>query len=156
MADWAMRQATAADLESAVELRAVVLRADLERLGRYDDHRVRQRLRDTYVPANTRVIEVDGAFAGCVALRPADGGHWLEHFYLDPQVQGRGVGSAVLRELLEQCDRDGVRVRLIVLRGSEAGRLYARHGFTVASEEPVDVLMVREPAGVLGGGGGRS
>lgn len=141
-----MRPACAADVEAVAELRAVVLRADLERLGRYDGHRVRQRLRDGFDPGHTRVIEVGGAFAGCVALRPAEDAHWLEHFYLDPRVQGRGVGAAVLRELLECCDREGARVRLNVLRGSPARRLYERYGFVLEGQDPVDVFMVREPA----------
>jgi hypothetical protein len=34
---------------------------------------------------------------------------------------------------------------LNVLRGSRARRLYERHGFGVETEDPVDVLMVREP-----------
>ncbi|MFF7984461.1 GNAT family N-acetyltransferase [Streptomyces sp. NPDC007901] len=145
MGDWEMRPASVADVEAVAELRAVVLRADLERLGRYDPRRVRQRLRDGFDAAHTWVIEVGGGFAGCVALRPAGDAHWLEHFYLDPAVQGAGVGSAVLRELLERCDRDGVVVRLNVLRGSAARRLYERHGFTVEAEDAVDVFMVRTP-----------
>jgi hypothetical protein len=52
----------------------------------------------------------------------------------------------VLRTLLEQCDRDGTLVRLNVLRGSPARRLYERHGFSLESEDPVDEFMVREPA----------
>ncbi|MCG3043026.1 GNAT family N-acetyltransferase [Streptomyces sp. S1A] len=146
MVDWDIRQASAADAAEAAELRALVLRDDLERLGRYDEQRVRQRLRDGFDPAHTWVIEVDGAFAGCVALRRAGDAHWLEHFYLAPRLQGRGIGSGVLRGLLEQCDRDGVLVRLNVLRGSSARRLYERHGFTLETEGPVDVFMVREPA----------
>lgn len=147
MADWEIRPASASDVEAVAELRAVVLRADLERLGRYDERRVRQRLRDGFEPAHTWVIEVGGAFAGCVALRPAEDAHWLEHFYLAPRLQGGGVGSGVLRELLERCDRggDGLVVRLNVLRGSPARRLYERHGFTVETEDPVDVFMVRHP-----------
>ncbi|MBQ0950360.1 MULTISPECIES: GNAT family N-acetyltransferase [Streptomyces] len=145
MADWGVRPASAGDVEAVAELRALVLRADLERLGRYDARRVRQRLRDGFAPAHTRVIEVDGAFAGCVALRPAEDAQWLEHFYLDPRVQGGGIGTAVLRELLERCDRGGTVVRLNVLRGSPAQRLYERHGFAVESEDPVDVFMVRAP-----------
>ncbi|MET9353837.1 GNAT family N-acetyltransferase [Streptomyces sp. NPDC006617] len=143
MADWGVRPASAVDVEAVAELRALVLRADLERLGRYDAQRVRQRLRDGFVPAHTLVIEVGGAFAGCVSLRPAEDAHWLEHFYLAPQVQGGGLGTAVLRELLERCDREGTVVRLNVLRGSPARRLYERHGFAVESEDPVDVFMVR-------------
>ncbi|MEV6739922.1 GNAT family N-acetyltransferase [Streptomyces sp. NPDC051104] len=146
MADWDMRPASMSDVEAVVELRAVVMRADLERLGRYDEQRVRQRLRDRFDPAHTWVIEVGGAFAGCVALRPAEDAHWLEHFYLAPHLQGSGIGSGVLRELLERCDSRGVLVRLNVLQGSPARRLYERHGFTVETEDPVDVFMVRKPA----------
>jgi GNAT superfamily N-acetyltransferase len=146
MADWDIRPALVSDLEAAVELRAVVLRADLERLGRYDEQRVRQRLRDRFDPAHTWVIEVSGAFAGCVALRPSKDAHWLEHFYLAPHLQRSGIGSGVLRQLLESCDRRGVPVRLNVLQGSPARRLYERHGFSVETEDPVDVLMVRKPA----------
>ena len=146
MADWKFRPASTADVDMVAELRAVVMRADLERLGRYDERRVRQRLRDGFVPAHTWVIEVAGAFAGCVALRPAEDAHWLEHFYLAPHLQGSGIGSAVLRALLERRDRDGIRVRLNVLQGSPARRLYERHGFTVETEDAVDVFMVREPS----------
>ncbi|MFE1449744.1 GNAT family N-acetyltransferase [Streptomyces olivaceoviridis] len=146
MGEWSIRPASGTDVEVVAELRAVVLRADLERLGRYDERRVRQRLRDGFVPAHTWVIEVGGAFAGCVALRPAEDAHWLEHFYLAPHLQGNGIGAAVLRGLLERCDRDGILVRLNVLRGSPARRLYERHGFTLDTEDPVDVFMVREPA----------
>lgn len=135
-----------ADVEAVAELRAVVLRPDLERLGRYDGQRVRQRLRDGFTPAHTWVIEVDRAWAGCVALRPAADAYWLEHFYLDPDSQGRGIGTAVLGRLLEGCDREDAVVRLNVLQGSPARRLYERHGFTVETEDEVDVFMVRHPA----------
>jgi GNAT superfamily N-acetyltransferase len=159
MADFHPRPASAADVDALAELRAVVLRADLERLGRYDEDRVRQRLRDRFVPAYARVIEAEGTIGGCVSLRPAQDGHWLEHFYLTPHLQGSGIGTAVLRDLLEQCDRDGVVVRLNVLQGSPARRLYERHGFTVAAEDPVDVFMVRasgeQPVEVVGQNGQR-
>ncbi|MFF5477203.1 GNAT family N-acetyltransferase [Streptomyces sp. NPDC012935] len=164
MADWGLRPASAYDVEAVAALRAVVLRADLERLGRYDERRVRQRLRDGFDPAHTWVIEAGDAFAGCVALRPAEDRRrpqrwqerWLEHFYLVPQLQGRGIGSDVLRELLERCDREGVLVRLNVLQGSPARRLYERHGFTVGTEDAVDVFMVREPNRAPGASGQES
>ncbi|MDI2127759.1 GNAT family N-acetyltransferase [Yinghuangia seranimata] len=146
MADWEIRPASGHDVEAIAELRAVVMRDDLERLGRYDPHRVRQRFRDGFTPGHTWVVEVRGAFAGSVALRPADDAHWLEHFYLDPAHQGAGIGTAVLRHVLAPCDRDRVPVRLQVLQGSPARRLYERHGFTVDTEDAVDVYMLRTPS----------
>ncbi|WP_433301716.1 N-acetyltransferase family protein [Actinoplanes sp. CA-030573] len=150
--EWRLRPATAADVEALAELRAVVLRADLERLGRYDSHRVRQRLRDSFSPSHTSIVLVDGALAGSVTLRPAEGRQWLEHFYLAPDHQGRGLGSEILRELLDGTDARGETVALNVLRGSPARRLYERHGFVVEVEDPIDVFMVRGP-GVPGQSG---
>ena len=148
---WVLRSAGPEDVEPIAELRAVVMRPDLERLGRFDEHRVRQRLRNSFSPQHTSVIVADGAFAGCVTVRPAEDGRWLEHFYLTPALQGRGLGSAVLRAILERTDAQGMIVRLNVLQGSAARRLYERHGFTVEDQDPIDVHMVRQPgAGALG------
>ncbi|MZG06642.1 GNAT family N-acetyltransferase [Streptomyces sp. SID5614] len=142
---WTLRQSLPQDIEAIAELRAEVMRPDLERLGRYDEHRVRQRLRDAYAPEHTSVIEAAGSFAGCVALRPAEDGWWLEHFYLSPALQGRGIGSAVLRGVLDRADAERIPVRLDVLQGSPARRLYERHGFTLEREDAVDVFLVRNP-----------
>lgn len=144
---WALRATEPADVDVLVELRATVMRPDLERLGRFDEYRVRQRLRDSLSPRYTSVIEVDGELAGCVTVRPTREGQRLEHFYLAPQHQGRGLGSAVLRVLLARTDAQGADVRLDVLQGSAARRLYERHGFTSEAQDPVDVRMVRVAGG---------
>ncbi|MFE6865309.1 GNAT family N-acetyltransferase [Kitasatospora sp. NPDC057692] len=144
---WALRPGRPADIEPIAELRAEVMRADLVRLGRYDEHRVRQRLRDTFSTRYTSVVEVGGALAGCVTVRPDErdgsGGRLLEHFYLSPAYQGRGLGTAVLRHVLARADAARVPVRLVVVQGSAARRLYERHGFTVEAQDPVDVHLLR-------------
>lgn len=145
---WSLRSAVAGDLAVLAELRATVLRSDLERLGRYDPVRVRRRLRDSFSPACTSIVLVDGSLGGSITLRPgADGRQVLEHFYLLPRLQGRGLGSAVLKSVLERADSRDQTVVLDVLRGSAARRLYERHGFVVESEDAVDVFMVRPPGG---------
>jgi GNAT superfamily N-acetyltransferase len=144
-AGWSLRSATTADIETIAELRARVMRADLERVGRYDEHRVRQRLRDSFSTRYTTVVMSGRELAGCVTVRPAGDRQWLEHFYLAPHHQGRGLGTAVLRTVLERADAEGRAVALKVLRGSAARRLYERHGFVVEAEDPVDVSMVRPP-----------
>jgi hypothetical protein len=55
------------------------------------------------------------------------------------------VVAAVLRTLLLRADTAGHTLRLDVLQGSPARRLYERHGFTLESEDSVDVFMVRRP-----------
>jgi len=72
---------------------------------------------------------------------PADPQHWyLAVLGTDPDAQGRGLGTAVLRRVLEQCDEDGVGA---FLESSKERNVdyYARHGFRVVEE----VRLVRGP-----------
>lgn len=138
-----VRQAVQADTEQLADLRALVLREDLTRLGRYDEIRVRERFRNTFHPEHTHILEQEGILIGCVALKPVEGGLLLEHFYIHPKYQGKALGTKVLNLLLEQEEVRGKRITLNVLQGSPAQRLYERFGFIVDHEDEVDVFMTR-------------
>ena len=119
----------------------------LERIGRLDPERSAARFAREFRPGQTRLILADGAFAGCVTVY-ADGDAWvLEHFYLRPQQQGRGLGGEVLRRLLAEADAAGAAVRLSVLVESDANRFYPRYGFVETHRELFDIYYCREPAG---------
>lgn len=98
-------------------------------------------MRDGFRPENTRIIMIDGENAGSIAVREEPDARWIEHFYLAPTAQNRGVGSAVLARVL--AEGPPKQHRLNVLQGSAARRLYERHGFIVDSEDDVDVWMTR-------------
>ncbi|HEY9290830.1 MAG TPA: GNAT family N-acetyltransferase [Microlunatus sp.] len=139
--NWSLRPSVADDARWIAELRAEVMAADLHRLGRWDPVRVRERFLRAFRPSQTKIIRVDGVDAGSIAVRPEPDCRWIEHFYLSGQVQGRGVGSAVLGHLLDGADH--CPYRLNVFQGSRARHLYERHGFVLEHEDPVDVFMIR-------------
>lgn len=143
--NWSLRAAEARDAQWIAELRAEVLRPDLERLSRFDPVRVRRRFLEAFEPAVTQVILVDGQEAGSIAVRTEQSSLWIEHFYLSPALQGRGIGSAVLKSRLAD-GAEGRPFRLNVLRGSRAQALYERHGFVVEHADAIDVFMVRPAA----------
>ncbi|HEY0517056.1 MAG TPA: GNAT family N-acetyltransferase [Solirubrobacteraceae bacterium] len=78
------------------------------------------------------------------------------HYYLavlgtEPSAQGRGLGSRVLRAVLDQCDRDAVGAYLESSKESNIA-FYARHGFRVTEEfrllrGPLMWKMWRDPLG---------
>jgi GNAT superfamily N-acetyltransferase len=142
--DWSLRAAVDSDAQWIAELRACVPRPDLERLGRFDPDRVRQRFLSAFDPVVTQVVLVRGQEAGSIAVRPDEGALWIEHFYLKADCQGRGIGSLVLQWELD-ASKGELPFRLNVLRGSRAQALYERHGFVVESRDAVDVFMVRQP-----------
>jgi GNAT superfamily N-acetyltransferase len=122
------------------------MRESLERLGRYDDRRVRERFLSAFAPEHTYALEADRSVVGSIALRPAPEGTWIEHFYLHPSLQGNGIGSGVLRAITSAADGSAMTLWLDVLQRSEARRLYERHGFELDHEDPVDVYLRRLPA----------
>nr|WP_228495166.1 GNAT family N-acetyltransferase [Clavibacter sp. VKM Ac-2873] len=142
---WILRPALPGDAAWMADLRADVLRDDLERLGRWDRTRARRRFLDRWAPERTWVISVGGRDAGLIARRDEPDAHWIEHFYLDPALQGVGIGGEVLRDLMDRHD-DGRPFRLDVLQGSAARRLYERAGFRVEREDAVDAWLVALPA----------
>ena len=93
-----------ADFEDLLALRIAAMRESLERLGRFDPERARSRLRATFRPEYTRAIELEGKRVGFYALRPDGDGLRLDHLYLHPSSQARGLGGCTLRRLLAQAD----------------------------------------------------
>lgn len=134
-----------ADGESLADLRVVAMRESLERIGRFDAVRARERFLSGFVPEFTRHIEVRGERAGFVVVRPNDGGLLLDHLYLHPRVQGEGAGSLVVRRVLEEADARGLSVTVGALRESPSNRFYRRHGFAQVGAEEFDNLYARAP-----------
>lgn len=126
--EWSLRPATVHDADWMADLKAQAMRPDLERLGYWDQQWARQRFLDTYIAANTSVIELEGDVAGVIALRAEPDALWVEHFYLYPHAQGRGIGGHVLEHVMKE-RRDHRPFMLAIDRGSSARHLYERHGF---------------------------
>ncbi len=139
--EWSLRPSNGSDAQWLAELRAEVMRPDLERLGRWDPTRVRQRFLNAFNPAHTLVIQVGLEDAGGITVRPGPDSLWIEHFYLQAAHQGRGIGGEVLRQVMAT-HQDHRAFRLNVLQGSPARHLYERNGFTFEYEDSIDVFLV--------------
>ena len=136
-----------ADAEAFAALRVLAMRDSLERVGRFDPQRARERFLSSFVPEFTRHILIDGARAGVVDVKPDDEGLVLDHLYIDPRYQGRGVGAAVLALVFAEADAQRKQLRVTALRGSESNRFYARYGFALVREAEWDNYYLRPAAG---------
>jgi ribosomal protein S18 acetylase RimI-like enzyme len=62
-----------------------------------------------------------------------------------PEFQRDGIGTELVRRMLQRAKELDVPVRLRVLRVNPAKRLYERMGFVVTSEEPERFYMQSAP-----------
>jgi ribosomal protein S18 acetylase RimI-like enzyme len=67
---------------------------------------------------------------------PEESHYYLGFVGVEPSWQGKGLGSALMRPVLERCDRDGVPAYLEASTPRNRD-LYERHGFEVVEELPL-------------------
>ena len=139
---------SAADAEALVRMRIDAMRESLERVGRFDPQRARDRFLSSFDPASCRFIMVDARAVGFVVVRLADDHLALEHLYIVPGHQGKGIGAEVLRTIFADADARSLPVKVGALRDSDANRFYQRHGFSKVGEGEWDIYYVRPVADV--------
>ena len=130
------------DAEALVALRIEAMRESLERVGRFDPLRARERFLAGFSPEHTRHICVGGQPVGFFVVKPHELGLLLDHMYVHPSHQGKGIGGKVLSSVFAEARAKGCAVRVGALRGSASNRFYARHGFVLVEQSEFDNYYV--------------
>lgn len=66
----------------------------------------------------------------------------LADIALLPEYRGRGIGTTLIKELLDEGEREKLPVRLQVLKNNPATRLYERLGFVTTGESDLYFHML--------------
>ena len=93
------------------------------------------------------IVEYAGQPAGRMIVDRSGSSLLLMDIALLPEFRNRGLGTALLRDLLYEADQAGRPVRLHVEAFNPAMRLYQRLGFVKTGEIGIYSEMVRPPAG---------
>jgi GNAT superfamily N-acetyltransferase len=139
------------DFDALLSLRMAAMRESLQRLGRFDPQRARERLSRAFEPAHTRHILMGGERVGFLVLLPMPALNpehlVLDHLYVAPQAQRLGVGSWVMEQVLDEADRLHLAVRVTALKLSDANGFYLHHGFVLQHESEWDLHYLRPARG---------
>lgn len=135
------------DADALVALRIEAMRESLVQAGRFDPVRARERFLSGFSPQHTRHIETEGERVGFVVAKLQENALFLDHLYIRPNKQGKGIGAVVLARIIDEANARGLPVRVGALRGSDSNRFYVRHGFTLIEEGDFDNYYLR-PCGM--------
>ena len=73
----------------------------------------------------------------------------LDHLYVHPDYQGKGIGGAVLAQVFNEADQSGLKVRVGALRESKSNRFYSERGFQLVEKSEFDNYYVRSAKNAL-------
>jgi ribosomal protein S18 acetylase RimI-like enzyme len=134
--DFTFRAASEADYPWLWSLKRLTMRPYVEQMwGGWDEEAQEKFFRRNFVPANIRIVVVDGRDIGLLHVEREPGASFLANVQILPEFQNRGFGSAIVRQVVDEAHGAGLAVRLQVLKSNQAARrLYERLGFEVTEE----------------------
>jgi GNAT superfamily N-acetyltransferase len=133
-------------LDELVRIRIAAMRDSLTKIGRFDPDRARERFVAGFNPEYTRFINCGGLRVGFVVVKPVSSGLKLDHLYVEPEYQGRGIGGRVLQSIFATADKLGIPISVTALRDSDSNTFYERHGFKYIDENEWDINYIRMPS----------
>jgi ribosomal protein S18 acetylase RimI-like enzyme len=111
--------------------------------GTWDADDQRSRFEETWNPQQWEVIVVNGYDVGVLQVDRDGDPVCLWNVEIIPEAQGRGIGSVVIRDIVDKAHASGVPVVLQVLRtNTDARRLYERIGFVFAGETATHTVLI--------------
>ena len=139
-----LRVATARDIDFISRLIETTMRSYVEQTwGPFSQERTLETVQDAVAAKSYSIVELEGQDIGALAVEYEPTHVQLAQIYIRPPYQNRGVGTQLIRELIQDPKRRGRPVRVRVLAVNPARRLYEREGFEVTSETQERVFMER-------------
>ena len=145
--DYLLRPAVSDDLELIWQFQKESMRPHVEaQTGVWEEDARRERILSSD-PAAYEIIMVEGQPIGCCMVESLEDALRLVRLYLLPAYQGRGIGSAFMRDLCVRANSSRIPINLRVYKVSPAKRLYERFGFETTCESDTHYHMIRQPGG---------
>ena len=92
-----------------------------------------------------RIIALDGSDVGWLQTVSHDDELFVAQMFVDRPFQRRGIGTEVIKCLIDEAARVNQTMRLNVVKINPAVRLYERLGFQVIGEDDRKFFMKRKP-----------
>lgn len=149
--NYQLRPAVQGDFDFFKKVHHATLRPYVEPLFGWDEAWQAEYLKSRYNPDEMKIIQVDGQDAGVLVFGQEPDRVFVKQLLIDPIFQGRGLGTVVLHDMIEQARASKLPLSLSVLRSNlPAKRFYQRHGFVEAYHDEQRVWMHWEPSGQTG------
>ncbi|HEX6302200.1 MAG TPA: GNAT family N-acetyltransferase [Acidimicrobiia bacterium] len=141
-----LRSAKVQDREFLFELHRAAMGPYLEELfGPWDDAIQWEFFDRWFQRSEASVVVLEGEDIGVLGLEHRVDEVYVTRIEIHPDWQNRGIGSAVMQQVLDQAAVDGKAVSLHVFEINPAFRLYERLGFATAGKHEDRILMKVRP-----------
>lgn len=148
------RQATKADEEFLWELHRAAFMKYVDETWGWDDDRQKAYFESGFDPENLQIVRYRGQDVGVLALETRGGGMHLSRVAILPAYQNKGIGTVVIKQVLDRAVEEGCPVTAQVLKVNPAKSLYEWLGFEVVGETVTHFILAWGEAAETGASAG--
>lgn len=146
MDDITLRAAAAEDEDFCYRVQKAAMQAYVAQTwGAWDEGFQQAYFRARFDPAANQIIALNGVEIGVFSAEQRAEAVFLAKLYILPAYQGRGIGTRLIRALLNEAFSKGLPVALRVLKVNPARWLYERLGFAIVAEKDAFFSMQATP-----------
>ena len=136
------RQATEADREFVQTVHQRAYRDVVERqYGRWDETVQEKYFESAWTAAAHEIVLCDNLPCGYCSIAFLAGEIFVQELVIDPDFQGRGIGTRIMAEVISEASARGMPVRLQTHIVNRAAELYRRLGFRESGRTGTHILM---------------
>ncbi|MBA5762968.1 GNAT family N-acetyltransferase [Vibrio sp. 404] len=140
------RPAVEADYEFLFELKKAAEKGPIEQVFGWNEAIQKQIHQQEWDEGRPTILLVENQPIGSYLIQVRSKDLHFARFFILPEFQGNGIGSAILQQVITQSESLALPVTLSYLQGNRVGELYQRHGFIITSETKQFVYMQRNVA----------
>jgi ribosomal protein S18 acetylase RimI-like enzyme len=130
-----LRPACGGDLLFAWSLYKDLMKSlTVELLGRWNEEGQKRVVELALAQKGTSIIVIDAFDVGWLQVSESSDFVYLGQLYLAPEMQNRGIGTAIVTELREKAQHARKALTLDVMKNNRARLFYERLGFQVVGE----------------------
>jgi ribosomal protein S18 acetylase RimI-like enzyme len=142
-----LRPAELDDKDFLWSLHCDTMRGYIEKVWGWDEQWQREHFAERFDRYDMEIIEVDGVRVGAIQVDRQPGIIFLNNMHITPSRQRHGIGSEIVRALIDESDKRGIPIRLQVLKVNPARKFYERLGFREIGNTETHIRMERGPRG---------
>lgn len=135
-----IRKADATDSNFVFAVKKAAFREYVEQVEGWDDTHQRELHNKRFDAQDFRIIQFQGNDIGFFSTSCTSDSLKVHQFFIHPEYQGRGIGSACMTRILADAARKAVNLQVlkINIRGIA---FYQRLGFSIVDEDSTHVQM---------------
>ena len=141
-----VHKAQATDSEFVFAVKKAAFREYVEQIWGWDDTYQRDLHNRRFALHDLRIIQFHGTDVGFLSTSNTSDTLNVDQIYILPEYQGRGIGAACMKRIIDDANLEQKPVTLQVLKiNTRATAFYQRLGFIIVEENSTHFQMKRPP-----------